>query len=194
VFCSIHRLSICVCECVLQKNNHKIKHKNNTSCGSVLEPGASGLPYYCTSICVRFGCTRRASSVDFKPRKKKLIVISCTVIPPPHPPTPSNTSFFCKHIGPTLCVRFFENLKGAHSMSLLHMHTNHSINTRRNPTLTPLGTVYTKALVVPSSSPDQRLGAFVCGACTGTAQVDVPLVFLSDPLFKQSRLHCLDSC
>jgi len=44
---------ICVCECVLQNNNHKKKHKNNTNCGSAFEPGASGLPYYCASICVR---------------------------------------------------------------------------------------------------------------------------------------------
>jgi len=25
------------------------KHKNNTNCGSAFEPGACGLPYYCTS-------------------------------------------------------------------------------------------------------------------------------------------------
>jgi len=29
------------------------------------------LPQHCTSICVRFGCTRRASSVEFKPKKKQ---------------------------------------------------------------------------------------------------------------------------
>jgi len=34
-------------------NKHKTKHKNGTNCGSVFEPGASGLPYYCASICVR---------------------------------------------------------------------------------------------------------------------------------------------
>jgi len=55
-----------------------------------------------------------------------------------------------------------------------------------------LGKVYKKALVVPPSSPYQR--AFVCGACTGTAQVGVSLVSLWDPLFKRSRLHCLDVC
>ena len=41
-------------------------------CGSAFEPGASGLPYYCTSICVRSWCTWRASCVDSKPYKKKL--------------------------------------------------------------------------------------------------------------------------
>jgi len=30
-------------------------------CGSAIEPGASGLPYYCTSICVRSWCNLRAS-------------------------------------------------------------------------------------------------------------------------------------
>jgi hypothetical protein len=70
IFC----LYICVCECLLYNNNHKTRHKNNTNCGSAFEPGASGLPYYCTSICVRFGCTRRArraSCADSKPTKKK---------------------------------------------------------------------------------------------------------------------------
>ena len=79
---------------------------------------------------------------------------------------------FCKHIGPRLCVRFF--VKGAHSMGLIHIHTKHSINTRKYPTPTPLGKVFKRALVVPSSTPHQR--AFVCGACKGTAQVGVSLV------------------
>jgi len=39
-------------------------------CGSAFEPGASGLPYYCTSICVRSCCNWRASYVDSKPKKK----------------------------------------------------------------------------------------------------------------------------
>jgi len=64
-------LYICVCECLLQNINRKTKHKNNTNRGSALEPGASGLPYYCTSICVCFGCTRLASCVDSKPKKQK---------------------------------------------------------------------------------------------------------------------------
>ena len=49
-------LYICVCAYLLQNNNHKTKHKNNNDCGSAFEPGASGLPYYCASICVR-SCT-----------------------------------------------------------------------------------------------------------------------------------------
>jgi len=39
-------------------------------CGSAFEPGASGLPYYCASICVRSCCTWRASCVDLKPKKE----------------------------------------------------------------------------------------------------------------------------
>jgi len=94
----------------------------------------------------------------------------------PPKPTPSNTSFFCANIDPRFCVRFF--VKGAHSMG--------------PPTPTRLGKVYKGALVVPLSSPHQR--AFVCGACTGTTQVGIPLVSLFDPLFKRSRLHCFDIC
>jgi len=63
-------LYICICECLHQNNNHKTKHKTNTNCGSAFEPGASGLPYYCTSICVRSCCNWRASNVNFKPKKK----------------------------------------------------------------------------------------------------------------------------
>jgi len=40
------------------------------NCGSAFEPGASGLPYSCTSICVRSWCNWRASCVDSKPKKK----------------------------------------------------------------------------------------------------------------------------
>jgi hypothetical protein len=40
-------------------------------CGSAFEPGASGLPYYCTSICVRSCCTWRATCVNSKPKKNK---------------------------------------------------------------------------------------------------------------------------
>ena len=59
-------LYICVCECLLQNNNHKKKHETKTNCGSAFEPGASGLPYYFTSVCVRSCCNWRTSSVDFK--------------------------------------------------------------------------------------------------------------------------------
>jgi len=47
-----------------------------------------------------------------------------------------------------------------------------------------------KSLGCTPSSPHQR--AFVCGACIGTEQVDVSLVSLFNPLFKQSRLHCFN--
>ena len=42
-------------------------------CGSAFEPGASGLPYYCTSTCAHSGCTWRASCVDSQPKIKKNI-------------------------------------------------------------------------------------------------------------------------
>ena len=55
-------LYICVCECILQNNNHKTRHKNNTiskqhsyvrdplrECRSIWS-GASGLPYYCAPL------------------------------------------------------------------------------------------------------------------------------------------------
>jgi len=44
--------------------------RSKVHCGSAFEPGASGLPYYCTSICVRSCCTCRASCVDLKPKNK----------------------------------------------------------------------------------------------------------------------------
>ena len=55
-------LYFCVCECLLQNNNHKTKHNNNTTskqhpfvrgplreCRSI-RSGASGFPYYCTPL------------------------------------------------------------------------------------------------------------------------------------------------
>jgi len=41
--------------------------KSRVHCGSVFEPDASGLSYYCTSICVRSCCNWRASCVDSRP-------------------------------------------------------------------------------------------------------------------------------
>ena len=64
-------------------------------------------------------------------------------------------------------------------------HTQH-------PTPKRLGKVYKRDLVVTPFSPYQRV--FVCGTCASTTQVGVSLVSLFDPLFKQSRLHCLDVC
>jgi len=55
------------------KQQSKNKHKNNTNCGSAFEPGASGLDYYCTSICVRSGCTRRANCVDSKKKNLRMV-------------------------------------------------------------------------------------------------------------------------
>jgi len=72
------------------------------------------------------------------------------------------------------------------------LHSTHSINIGKHPNPTSLGQVYKRALVVPPLSSYQQ--AFVCGACAGTTQVGVLLVSLFDPLFKRSRLHCLDVC
>ena len=58
--------------------------------------------------------------------------------------------------------------------------------------LTRLGKVCKGALVVPLSSPYQRV--FVCGSCIGTAQVVISLVSLFNSLFKRSRSHCSDIC
>ena len=44
--------------------------KSRVNCRSAFEPGASGLPYYCTCICVRSWCNFRASCVNSKPTKK----------------------------------------------------------------------------------------------------------------------------
>ena len=41
------------------------------NCGSAFEPGTSGLPYYCTSICVRSWFDRRATCVDSKKEKNQ---------------------------------------------------------------------------------------------------------------------------
>jgi len=77
----------------------------------------------------------------------------------------------------------------AKESATIYIHSTHSINTRKHPTHAPLGNVYTRALVVPPSSPHQR--AFVCGACTGTAQVDVSLVSLRLSMQLSLTLACI---
>jgi len=76
-------LCICICERLIQNNNHKTKHKNNTNCGSAFEPGASGPPYYCTSICVRSWCNWRASLWIPNPKKKRIVGMGWRWIPMP---------------------------------------------------------------------------------------------------------------
>ena len=80
IFC----LYICVCECLLQTNNHKTKHKNNTTskqqscvrgplreCHSI-RSGASGLPYYCAPlVCVSEVIESLAVWRHNKPKTKK---------------------------------------------------------------------------------------------------------------------------
>jgi len=68
----------------------------------------------------------------------------------------------------------------AKDSATLHIHSTHSINSRKHPTPTPLGKVYTRALVVPPSSPHQR--TFVCGASIGTVQVGVSSIHSSNSL------------
>jgi len=43
-------------------------------CRSAFEPGASGLPYCCTSICVRSCCNWRARCVDSTTTKKTIYI------------------------------------------------------------------------------------------------------------------------
>jgi len=42
-----------------------------------IEPGASGLTYYCASTCVRSFCNWRASYVDSKPQKTESVMRGC---------------------------------------------------------------------------------------------------------------------
>jgi len=114
-----------------------------------------------------------------------------SLLSPAHAPAPHSHLYFgyklpVRHVLPDLVSA------AANDRAILRIQSNHSINTRKHTTPTPLGKVYTGALVVPSFTNHQR--AFVCGACTGTAQVGVSLVSLFDPLFKLSRLHCLNVC
>jgi len=80
----------------------------------------------------------------------------------------------------------------AKDRATIHIHSTLSVNARKHPTPPSLDKVYKRVLVVPPSTPRQR--TFICGACTGTAQVGVSLVSLFAPLFKRSRLHCLGEC
>jgi len=106
-------------------------------------------------------------------------------IPAPH----SNISFgyrqFICHMPLGLA------LAAAKDSAALHIHSNRSINTRRHPTHAPLGKVFARALVVPSSF-HQRV--FVCVGRAQAAQVGVSLVSSLNSLFKQSRLHCSQVC
>ena len=53
---------------------HPLQNNINVSkvhCGSAFQPGASEIPYYCTSICVRSWCYWRGNCVDLKTKQKK---------------------------------------------------------------------------------------------------------------------------
>jgi len=97
-------------------------------------------------------------------------------LPLTNTPAPHNHLYFGYKL-PVWHVLLGLKLVAAKDRATLHVHSR-------------LGKIYKSALVVPPFSPHQR--TFVCGACIGTAQVGVSLVSLFNPLFKQSRLHCLD--
>jgi len=88
----------------------------------------------------------------------------------------------------------------AKNSATLHNHSTHSINTRKHPTPTPLGNVYTGVLIAlpflltkERSTVGRALAPYrVASCCTGTTQGVISLMSLFDPLFKQSRLHCFD--
>jgi len=101
---------------------------------------------------------------------------------PPTPPPHCHLYFGYKLPVPSAPLGFVST--AAKDRATLHIHSAHSSNTREHPSPTRLGQAYKRALVVPPFFPYQR--AFVCGACAGTAQVDVSLVTLFDPLFKRS--------
>jgi len=95
------------------------------NCGSAFEPGASGLPYYCTSTCVRSWCNWRASCVDSKPNQKKMayhaLVLSTSY---PGPPTmsmsvelakPGNTEkSYTKYHTPLVTAEWIRQLTDSH--------------------------------------------------------------------------------
>jgi len=76
-------LYICICECLLQNNNHKTKHQNDTTfkqhscvrgplreCRSI-RSGASGLPYDCTPlVCISAAIGLLAVWLHNKPKTK----------------------------------------------------------------------------------------------------------------------------
>jgi len=65
-------LYICVCECLFKTTIIKLNIKIILIAGLPSRQAlSSGLPYNCTSICVRASCTQRASCVDSKPKAKK---------------------------------------------------------------------------------------------------------------------------
>ena len=69
------------------------------NCRSTSEPGASGLPYYCTSFCVRSCCIWCASCVDSKPKKQeKKCMVHCGSA---FEPGASGLPWYCTSI----CVR-----------------------------------------------------------------------------------------
>ena len=56
-----------------QHNKPKTKNQIPWSIAGVPSSQAPRLPYYCASICARSSCTWRASSVDSKPKTKKVL-------------------------------------------------------------------------------------------------------------------------
>ena len=114
-----------------------------------------------------------------------------SLLVPFHTPAPhSHLCFGYKQPVPGMPLGFVS--AAAQDRATHHIRSNHSVNTCTYPIPTHLGKVHKRALIVPPSSPYQRV--FVCGTCAGTTQVGVSLVSLFDPIFIRSRLHCLDVC
>ena len=148
---------------------------------------------------------RAAASPTISAQQLRLCLSSCSPLPAP---CSAETSLPASHPHTTLACKttLHSHLLSTH-IPAPHSHLNFgyrqpvpgaplglvSAAAKDRVTLhipSRLGKVYKRALVVPPSSLLQRM--FVCGACTGTAQVGISLVSLFDPLFKRSRLHCFD--
>jgi len=71
---------------------------------------------------------------------------------PAHTPVPHSHLYFGYKV-PFLGVSLGLTSVHTKDRATLHMHSTHSINTRKHPTPTPHGKVYKWALVVPPSSP-----------------------------------------
>jgi len=111
-----------------------------------------------------------------------LKVIKAIIIITSRTHTPSDASFFANILA--LGYAFASSWKLR--IVWIYIHINHPINTHQHPTPTPLGKLYKRVLVVPSSTSQQR--AFVWGACKNTTKFGVALFSLLDPLFTRSGL------
>ena len=144
----------------------------------------------CLSFVLAATCTmlRQDLTPGLAPTQHNTLVCNHTslpppsVLPPPHTPTPSNTSFFANMLA----------LDYAFASSWRVCITWVYFTSTKSTPLTPANTQppqaldkYKKELWLYQSFNLHNLG---------TAQVGISLVSLFDSLFKRSRLHCLDVC